>query len=525
MNKDNICKALLLPSICATITLLLAPDFSKAEDLNVNKFTNLKIKYSCEDSSQCTNLEDIKLILNNKTYKAEFVENITANFRVPVGKTDYEIVVDNSHKADNMRGIIHISDAGDTVIEINSKPVSNDLEIIVDGLIRDIDGSISNVDMQSYNTKGKLISDSTKDIIDYEINNGKASIKNVKHGKYTLEIPSINNMKELREDIVFSGDSIQLHSEHAETKVTFKIDKLDNTTSSGVVANLKNLQTGKIRELNFADNGDTYLSLPLGEYELTIQNYGIFDNTNYVKKFTVSEGTEEVILELVRKLSNLHIRVQSSNRKPVPNAEFDITSSEGYSKTAKTNSEGILNIDNLSVGNYTVTQLNAGDYNVNIAEPVSIYLSEDSTQSLDITNTLLTKVKVNFIPMVGDKEVVENVTVRIKGLSETNKFIDNEIITNGNNPTSLDLNAGLYSIQLQSTGALHPIEHTRLMKLNIDENSTKSMNCDIEYTTLSASPVSRSIPVTGNTSANGNPIFAGVLSLITSALLIYRYKK
>ena len=132
--------------------------------------------------------------------------------------------------------------------------------------------------------------------------------------------------------------------------------------------------------------------LPLGTYFIreveSPQGYVKNDNI-YEIHLVENNKTEVVIIKNELKKGNLTIKkVDGNTKKPLYNTEFIILKDNTIIYKGITNKDGILKIDNLTLGLYTIREIKASNgYNIN-EEEISIIIS-DKENYIEITNERL----------------------------------------------------------------------------------------------------------------------------------------
>lgn len=159
---------------------------------------------------------------------------------------------------------------------------------------------------------------------------------------------------------------------------------------------------------------------------------------------------------------------------------------------------------------------------MNSTDVISVDLSKSNTQSLEVVNSTKATSTVTLIPNIDNAIMQGKVSMRIQGISPSNSFIDMEVETTGENPTSIELYPGEYSIILQETEEAYPVSYT-IENTLIANNSTGSTDVTWTLNYTINKERSANIPQTSKMARGEFGIFGG-LSLL--ALSIYwRAKK
>ena len=110
---------------------------------------------------------------------------------------------------------------------------------------------------------------------------------------------------------------------------------------------------------------------------------------NYEVSLLEQQKTEVIVIKNELKKGKLIIKkVDADYRNPLSNTEFIILKDEKIVYKGKTNKDGILEIDNLTLGLYTIKEIKASNgYNIN-EEEISIIIT-DKENYIEITNERL----------------------------------------------------------------------------------------------------------------------------------------
>lgn len=133
-------------------------------------------------------------------------------------------------------------------------------------------------------------------------------------------------------------------------------------------------------------------NLPLGTYfikEVEAPDCYVKNEINYEVSLLEQQKTEVIVIKNELKKGKLIIeKVDADYRNSLSNTEFIILKDEKIVYKGKTNKDGILEIDNLPLGLYTIKEIKASNgYNIN-EEEISIIIT-DKENYIEITNERL----------------------------------------------------------------------------------------------------------------------------------------
>lgn len=133
-------------------------------------------------------------------------------------------------------------------------------------------------------------------------------------------------------------------------------------------------------------------NLPLETYfikEIEAPDCYVKNENNYEVSLLEHQKTEVIVIKNELKKGKLIIKkVDADYRNPLSNTEFIILKDEKIVYKGKTNKDGILEIDNLILGLYTIKEIKASNgYNIN-EEEISIIIT-DKENYIEITNERL----------------------------------------------------------------------------------------------------------------------------------------
>lgn len=133
-------------------------------------------------------------------------------------------------------------------------------------------------------------------------------------------------------------------------------------------------------------------NLALGTYyikEVKSPHGYVKDDNIYEIHLVENNKTEVIIIKNELKKGNLTIKkVDGNTKKPLYNTEFIILKDNTIIYKGITNKDGILTIDNLTLGLYTIKEIKASNgYNIN-EEEISIIIT-DKENYIEITNERL----------------------------------------------------------------------------------------------------------------------------------------
>lgn len=520
MGKRNIFKLLSLSVLSIGIISVINIKSSYANQSD----TTLTINCVCRDYSDCINLDNMILKLNDKEYEPLNINGTEVKFEVPGGTANYEILLDSIHTCGNLKGTLFIENATNTTLNVETYGESHGI-VSVKAFKEDIDSSIVPVDMTGYSLDCIISNYRNEDKV-LKVQDGKIELpKDLPHGKYIIKIPEFNNIKEINEPIIYNGNDITVDADYISVPIIFKIKNLKDIKTSGVKATITNITTNKTKELNFENSSDSFVKAPCDKYKLVVTNHGIFDNTNYSKDILITKETKDIELELTRNTTTLNINVTLENGKPLSNSKFKIEGDNITTEVQTTDSDGLIKLTGLVQGNYNITQLDTGNYNIQKSDIVSLQIGSEKEQTIEIVNKFRLTVPTSIIPKIDDTVFSKDVSLHIKGLSTSNSYINKEIITNGKSPCTLDLPQGLYSIVCNDLEFFTPNEHTILTTIVIDDKTPKSIELNVNYSPkVNDNIIKDIIPFTGKVGYTILTLCLVLVFIISSGVFIYRFK-
>lgn len=266
-------------------------------------------------------------ILNEKEYKVK-VEDAKIT----------EVIVENEHKKGNLK----------------IKKVDKDNNDITLGAI----------EFDLINERGEIVEHLTTDV------NGEVEVKNINIGIYTLKETKTKreyNLCENEDIIVKWNETSEIVVENEKKKGQIKIIKedadVDTIKLAGVKFQILDKNNQLIEEIETNDNGEAVSSrLVIGEYK--IKEISLGNNTDYLINDGVyiiqveDNKTNEIRIENEYKKGTLKIKKvdKDDNSIVLEGVKFEITDEDGFKYEAKTNKNGIAEIENIRIGNVKIKE-------------------------------------------------------------------------------------------------------------------------------------------------------------------------
>ncbi len=270
---------------------------------------------------------------------------------------------------------------------------------------------------------------------------GEAYFNNIRVGNYKLKEIKTNS------NYVLNTTEFDVKVEHEKTTVknitndykkgNLKINKTDAETSKGIEGVTFELQKKDgtvVATATTNENGEAYFNqIRIGEYNLK----EVSTNKNYILNTTTFEVDIEYNKTIVKDITNEHKRgnvtvskVDKDNHKvALGNVIFDLYSYE-FNRvvgTYVTDVDGIININNLRIGKYSLIEKNTGKW-YNLTDDTDINIEWNKTTKTTIENELKKgKIKVTKVDLDNNEIKISNVTFAV--LDEKGKVLE-EITTN-----------------------------------------------------------------------------------------------
>lgn len=463
-------------------------------------------------------------IINKET--GNVVETLTTNAEGKVNSSNlkygeytiHEIAAPEGYNNDSEDKDISISTDGqkEEVIMLDSA-ITNKVKI---KKVSDSDKPIKGVVFEITNEKGQVVDTLTTD------GEGNAESSDLAYGKYTLKEVStaegyILNDTQYPFEVVNNDDNLMFNIVNDQIKGKIAINKIDEETKqklAGATFELKDEQ-GNIVETLITDE-DGYAESqyhPYGKYYLveTQAPKGYLLNSQVVgngveeesenKMIVESADTYEVSIEEDEKLYTVSIenkiikgkigvdKVDRETSKPMANVEFEVYDKDN-NLVAKlvTDEDGHAETDMLNYGKYTVkeTKTNEGYilstdvYEINLEENNKIYL-------MRVQNTLMTGT-LNFTKTdFATSDVIPGAMIEIKGISDTNKDILIQFISESEGNVIEQLPYGKYEfreinapdgyILTDETGEFEIKENGEIVKATLCNKKKEAVGSVEEY--------------------------------------------
>ena len=296
---------------------------------------------------------------------------------------------------------------------------------------------ISGVRFELLDLEGNIISSGTTN------EKGELTFPNLRIGKYKLKETDTNKNYVVNETI------FEVEIEYNKTTVknitndykkgNIKISKIDSDTSQGiegVTFELMDLEGSVIATTTTNQNGEAYFNnLRIGKYKLreveTKQNY-ILNTSIFEVDVEYNKTTAKEIKNEYKKGNLIVNKVDKDNHKiPLGNVIFDLFSNEFQRVvgTYSTDVNGIININNLRIGEYSLIEKNTGDW-YELAEDSIINITWNDTTEALVENELK-KGQVKVIKLDEENNAIKLEGVEFEILNENDEVLE-KIVTNEN---------------------------------------------------------------------------------------------
>lgn len=525
MKRIKLLKIIALSSIVLQLSLCSTNQTAIAQTAEENL---LEVEYKCLDYTSCIELsKDIKIKLNNVEYIPEKIdyENNKLYYRVPNGVYDYEFNVDEHHSTTQPninKGKIEVNNNG-AKIDIITKVNQNDITINLVTQYIDLDGNIVEAPLD-YN--GKLILEDVNFGNKNEVNlvHNVGTMKAINHGTYKVDVSMLPNIEETSVSLVHNKNSITVDTKLKSCIFNFEFEDINGEQVKGEIkGDIVNTVTGARSSIAINLDGSTQLRLPYGTYRLENLKSNEVDLETTTIDFTSDKQTDLVKIKGHKTQGCIIIENLQNCGKPIANSEF-ILKGENTEIINKTDENGCLKFNNLELKEYTVQQLSSGDNKfMPSSDVVTINLSKNNTQSIQIENAQKTTYTVECTPMYQGEMLGEVIKFHIKGLSSTNSFIDKDYETDGSNPIILDLYEGDYEITLYDVNDKKPLSRV-LTNTILNSDNKETIKWEFEYAEPSQVSKGRTIPQTSQMTRDSFGVFTA-LSTIAGCLGIKSYRR
>lgn len=385
------------------------------------------VKYQLIDS----NNKIIKTKVTDENGKIVFDKLYSGSYTIQ------EIETDQNYILDKERYNIKIGYDETIVKELTNKHKKGNLKIIkVDKDNNDI--TLGGIEFDLIDSNNNVVAHLTTDA------DGKAQISDINIGNYTLKETRTKKEYNLcvdKEIVVKWNDTSEFYIQNEKKKGTIKIIKEDfdnsNIKISGVEFEIIDKNNRIVEKIVTNKDGEaTSSKLPIGKYKVKETSLG--KNTNYLLNEEIYnievKNNEEIklIVKNVHKKGNLKIvKVDKDNNNlPIENVKFQIEDKDGTKYIEKTDKNGILEINNIKIGEITIKEIET-NYNYNLLkEEKKIKIEYNKTAEITIENELKKgKIEVYKTDEENSKIKIEGVEFEV--LDSKNKVVD-KITTNKN---------------------------------------------------------------------------------------------
>lgn len=458
----------------------------------LNKNTNTSsIKVVKQDAENSKPIENVSFSL----YK-ENGEYITTQKTDSNGIAMFNNLYQGTYKLKEIEGNeYYIKD--DTIYEINTeykkqftKTITNmhkkgNLKITkVDKDNKDI--TLGAIEFDLIDENGKVVAHLTTDV------NGEAEIKNINTGTYTLKETNTKreyNLCENRDIVIEWNKTSDMVIENEKKKGQIKIIKEDKDRSeiklSGVRFQILDKNDKLIEEIETNNKGEAISSrLPIAEYK--IKEIDLGNNTKYLlndELHTVQveeEKVSDIAIKNEHKKGNLKIiKVDKDNNSiALEGVKFEITDEEGFKYEAVTNKEGIVEVENIRIGNIEIKEIKTNNDYILSQEIFKTVIEYNKTSEIIIENE---KKKGQVEIYKTDKE---NKELKISGvefeiLDKENKIVDKLITNKEGYAISKRLPIGEYYLKEVKTNSKYVL-NDEIIKIEIKVDKVLKVNVENE---------------------------------------------
>ena len=409
VRKMNKSKAYLFTSSDSQDILKGREDFPVSASYNIKAkevLGNIKIKKYGE-------------IYTNNSYTKDVLQNIEFSLydsnkfflKKALTNNDGEIIFSNLKKGtyyiketNTLNDYILDENYYKVTLSLNSNNRIDDIFLEFDNILKKGNILITKKDKDTNlpikDTKFVIMKDEKNIFEGYTNELGIIEIKNLPLGTYTIkEVETAYGYilnEEIYEVTIYDNNITKLVEVKNELqKGNLVIKKIDIDT---------NLPMKDIKFIIMKDNNVIYEgytnkegileinNLPLGTYfikEVEAPDCYVKNEINYEVSLLEHQKTEVIVIKNELKRGNLTIKkVDENTQKPLYNTEFIILKDNTIIYKGITNKDGILKIDNLTLGLYTIKEIKASNgYNIN-EEEISIIIT-DKENYIEITNERL----------------------------------------------------------------------------------------------------------------------------------------
>lgn len=453
---------------------------------------------------------DIKFVLNGQTYNAVTDANGVASIPINLAAGEYNITVIFEGKDDLLK-----SEAQNT-IKVKDK-VNIDLTIS-----KHTNNAIINVELS------KLINET----INITVNNNEYSLNTI-NGKSNLTLNNLEN--DVYEVIANLINDVDLISNQTTTTFTINVTTLNIITNDMVTSDY----SGELYSVTLTDKNNNVLSGKTVEFSLNGKIYNATADANGVASIPINldsgnyniisyfNGDEDFFEANDANTINVKTKVgiDISVNQNMKNAviTFKLTKAidealniivNGNTYTVKAyNGRAVLSLNDLENGNYEVianlfneekyiSNQTAFNFAINITQP---NIKSSDMNTTDYSNELYS---IKFTDMNNKNIVGKKVTFVLNGVTYT-QTTD----SNGTASIPINLETGVYDIQISFNGDNDYFKTTKTSKINVEESAQaeisltktkESVNIDIE--------LSKQINDVINVSVNGKTYTVSVVN-------------
>ena len=335
---------------------------------------------------------------------------------------------------------------------------------------------IANVTFQLTNSNGTVVGTSKTN------SSGIATFENLYQGNYKLKEISTNsnyvlNSTEFDVAVEYNKTTTKtITNNHKEGNLkVVKIDSETQTPIANVSFELKNSDGAVVGTGKTDSKGElTFKNLRIGKYTLketaTNSNY-ILNNTNFEVDIEYNKTVTKTVKNNHKK-GNLKInKIDAETKNAIEGVVFQLYKSDGtVIGTGTTNKEGIVNFNNVRIGNYLLKEIKTNDNYILNSNEMNITIEHDKTKSLTVTNEHKRgNLFINKVDKDNHKVALGNVVFDLYSY-EFDRIIG-EYKTNVDGEISIDnLRIGKYSLIEKNTGKWYNLANDT--EVNVRWNET-----------------------------------------------------
>lgn len=326
-------------------------------EININTYgAKLQLQKIDSETKKAIKKSKIKFKIKNNTTNEYICENSTCTFET----NEEGIFISNTPLIGNY-SIYELEDQKFDNYIWNNKPIN----INIDKNTTLNNDNIYQIEFPNERVKGKIIINKLGEKQNSNYTYTKIPLENVKYGLYA-------------NDNIYHNEEIIYKKNELITKVTTDINGQ---------AILENLFLGKY-----------YLK------ELTSSNDNLIDNTIYEFELKYQDKYTKIITKTFNFENHLpkgkieFIKVDSKTKEPIKNTLIEIYYNNSLFYQGYTNEQGKIELDNMPLGNYTLTEKESATGYQNNNETIQFTITEDKQKiKLSLNNTMIIQVPNTYL--------------------------------------------------------------------------------------------------------------------------------